>query len=643
MDSQPSTPNSQPALALIGAGYWGKNLARNFNALGALHTLCDASPATLATYGADYATVQKVLQFDDVLNDPAITRVAIAAPAALHYDLARAALLAGKDVFVEKPLCLDAVQGQDLVALAAKYGRILMVGHLLQYHPCVQKIQSLLADGDLGKLHYVTSNRLNLGKIRREENALWSFAPHDISVILSLAGGRVPQRISCAGESYLTNGVADTTLTAMRFAGGVRAHIFVSWLNPFKEQKLTVVGSNGMVVFDDTLPWPGKLLLHRNYLTWANGQDPMPSKTRGEPVVVTESEPLRAECAHFLECCDQRRTPRTDGAEGLRVLRVLEAAQQSLENDGEAVSLSPVPRPPSSGISPSPALRPPSSSFSASDGEKVARPDEVSLGAGDRAGLRSPSQPSTLNSQPLTDYYVHPTAVVDDGAVIGEGTKVWHFGHVMKGAQIGRRCVFGQNVNVDGGTVIGNNVKIQNNVSVYTGVVIEDDVFLGPSCVLTNVTNPRSQVNRHRLYEKTLLRRGCTIGANATIVCGITIGRYAFVAAGSVVTKDVPDYALVQGNPARPQGWMSRHGHRLSDPDAEGVMRCPESGLRYKLVSEPSTLNHQSSIASAKEDQPSTILRCLDLDEESALPESMTAGKRSYDDFKQTVYGAGAA
>jgi UDP-2-acetamido-3-amino-2,3-dideoxy-glucuronate N-acetyltransferase len=186
----------------------------------------------------------------------------------------------------------------------------------------------------------------------------------------------------------------------------------------------------------------------------------------------------------------------------------------------------------------------------------------------------------------------------------------------MKGAQIGERCVIGQNVNIDGGTVIGNNVKIQNNVSVYTGVVIEDDVFLGPSCVLTNVSNPRSQVNRHSLYETTRLRRGCSIGANSTIVCGLTVGRYAFVAAGSVVTKDVPDYALVMGNPARKVAWMSRHGHRLEPPDSAGIMRCPESGYRYQEV-EPG------------------VLRCLDLDEESSLPSELSVGGKSYRQVKE--------
>ena len=216
----------------------------------------------------------------------------------------------------------------------------------------------------------------------------------------------------------------------------------------------------------------------------------------------------------------------------------------------------------------------------------------------------------------MSDYFKHESAYVDEGAEIGAGTKIWHFSHVMKGARIGERCVFGQNVNVDGGVAIGNNVKVQNNVSIYTGAVVEDDVFLGPSCVLTNVTNPRSQVNRHSLYEKTLIRRGATVGANATIVCGTTLGRYCFVAAGSVVTKDVPDYALVMGNPARQKGWMSRHGHVLKKPDPEGVMTCPESGFRYRL------------------EKGGASLRCLDLDENAPLPPELRQGTVGYREFK---------
>lgn len=214
------------------------------------------------------------------------------------------------------------------------------------------------------------------------------------------------------------------------------------------------------------------------------------------------------------------------------------------------------------------------------------------------------------------EYFVHETAFVDEPCEIGSGTKIWHFCHICKDAIIGRGCNLGQNVFVAGGAKIGNNVKIQNNVSLYGGVEVEDDVFLGPSCVLTNVSNPRSQVVRHKLYEKTLIRRGATVGANATIVCGIELGRYCFVAAGAVVTKNVPDYAMVAGVPAGQSGWMSRHGLPLKNPDADGVMACPESGYRYKKVE-------------------SGVLKCLDLDEEKPLPSELAVGKVPYRQMKK--------
>jgi len=213
------------------------------------------------------------------------------------------------------------------------------------------------------------------------------------------------------------------------------------------------------------------------------------------------------------------------------------------------------------------------------------------------------------------DYFVHESAYVDQPCQIGKGTKIWHFCHIMKDCRIGENCIFGQNVLVAGGVVIGNNVKVQNNVAIYTGTVVEDDVFLGPSCVLTNVTNPRSQVVRHGLYEETVLRRGTTVGANATIVCGIELGRYCFIAAGAIVTKNVPDYALMIGAPARQKGWMSRHGVPLENADSKGIMICPESGFQYKEV-EPG------------------VLRCLDLDEEAPLPPEMTVGEKSYRELK---------
>ena len=213
----------------------------------------------------------------------------------------------------------------------------------------------------------------------------------------------------------------------------------------------------------------------------------------------------------------------------------------------------------------------------------------------------------------MSDHFQHDTAVIDAGAVIGAGTKIWHFAHVCEGAKIGRDCSFGQNTMVGSGVVIGNNVKVQNNVAIYTGTEVEDDVFLGPSCVLTNVTNPRSQVVRRGLYETTRIRRGATVGANATLVCGITLGRYSFVAAGAVVVRDIPDYGFVLGVPGRLAGWMSRHGHLL-EFDESGTAACPESGYRYRL------------------DQG--VVTCLDLDEEATLPQELSVGTVTYDQYK---------
>jgi UDP-2-acetamido-3-amino-2,3-dideoxy-glucuronate N-acetyltransferase len=211
-------------------------------------------------------------------------------------------------------------------------------------------------------------------------------------------------------------------------------------------------------------------------------------------------------------------------------------------------------------------------------------------------------------------YFIHESSYVDDGVEIGPGTKIWHFCHVQSGAKLGSKCILGQNVNIGNNVVIGDNVKIQNNVSVYEGTTIEDDVFLGPSCVLTNVSNPRSQVLRHSLYEKTLIRRGATVGANATIVCGITLGRYCFIAAGAVVTRDVPDYAFIVGVPGKQKGWMSRHGHPLK-PGPDGLLTCPESGFRFRETSPG-------------------VLTCLDLNEEEPLPESLAKGKLDYRTIK---------
>lgn len=215
----------------------------------------------------------------------------------------------------------------------------------------------------------------------------------------------------------------------------------------------------------------------------------------------------------------------------------------------------------------------------------------------------------------MSQYFAHQSAIVDNGATIGAKTRIWHFAHIFAKAVIGRNCSLGQNTMIANNVRIGDNVKIQNNVAVYEGTIVEDDVFLGPSCVLTNVSNPRSQVVRRNLYEKTLIQRGATVGANATIVCGITLGRYCFIGAGAVVAKSVPDYALIMGVPGIQKGWMSRHGHILKSPSSEGIMVCPESQYRYQVSTSGS-------------------LKCLDLGEEEELPATLSSGEKRYDQFK---------
>ncbi|MDF2549494.1 MAG: hypothetical protein K0S07_561 [Chlamydiales bacterium] len=321
-------------VALVGVGRWGKNIARNLQALNALHTICDTNHHS-ALSKQDYPDVALTSDYQAVLDHPKIKQVMIATPPISHYELAKRALFAGKDVYVEKPLCLNYKEGQELIEIAHRLGRILMVGHLLHYHPYVRKVQEMVGSAEIGKVQYIVSNRLNLGSFRLEENALWNFAPHDISVILSLVGFQLPEKVRCTGASYISKGIVDKSLTTLSFADDVRAHIYVSWLNPFKEQKLTVVGSSGMLVFDDTQDWDHKLTLYRNLVTWVDETIPISNEAIPEPIIVPRLEPLREECRHFLDCCYQRVSPKTDGVEGLRVLQVLEAAQASLNEDGE--------------------------------------------------------------------------------------------------------------------------------------------------------------------------------------------------------------------------------------------------------------------------------------------------------------------
>jgi UDP-2-acetamido-3-amino-2,3-dideoxy-glucuronate N-acetyltransferase len=334
------------------------------------------------------------------------------------------------------------------------------------------------------------------------------------------------------GGYYLHQRIADVTTTHFEFPSGLHAHIFVSWLHPFKEQKLVVVGDARMAVFDDARDWPEKLLLYPHHIQWTNGI-PVPAKAEPGQVEIPAEEPLRRECLHFLECMTNGRGPVTDGQEGLRVLRILNASQRSLDENGKKIRF---------------------------DGKGVR--EKV------RGGSASGIEPGA---------FVHDTAVVDPGAVVEAGTKIWHFSHVLSGSKIAERCNIGQNVVIGPDVTIGKNCKIQNNVSVYKGVTLEDGVFCGPSMVFTNIYNPRAEISKMDQVRPTLAKKGATIGANATIVCGTTLGRCSFVGAGAVVTRNVPDHALVLGNPAKQIGWMCECGERLSDD-----LECLACGRQYE-------------------------------------------------------------
>lgn len=318
----------QPYLTVIGVGYWGKNLVRNYAQLGVLHSVCDSNQELLKQCQAEHNVPQTFTDYKEALKDDAVKAVAIAAPAVVHYEIVKAALLAGKDVFVEKPLALNVADAEELISIAATHNRILMVDHILQFHPAIIKLKDLIHTGVLGKLQYVYSNRLNIGKLRSEENILWSFAPHDISVILSLVEEQ-PKRVNAFGQDYLQENVYDTTMTMMTFSNRLRAHIFVSWLHPFKEQKLVVVGDTKMAVFND-VEEENKLVLYSHKVQWVH-RVPVASKGQFEAVPLEKKEPLKEACLHFLDCVATRKQPRTDGKEALAVLKVLHQAQEELD------------------------------------------------------------------------------------------------------------------------------------------------------------------------------------------------------------------------------------------------------------------------------------------------------------------------
>jgi len=486
-------------VALVGCGTWGKNLLRCLGERVAI--VCDPDPeAREWAYTSRPGDLWVTEHLEAVLENPEVKAVVIAAPPVDHFPIAFRCLGRGKHVFVEKPLSLTVAQGKILVEEAERRGLVLMVGHLMRYHPGFQKLQELIKSGQLGKLRYLYAVRGKLGGVRREPDVLWSFAPHDISMILALVG-LMPFRVQAMGGAYLHPGVPDVTAVDLDF-GHVQANLFVNWLHPVKEQRLVVVGDEGIAVFrdgagDDTLiVYPYEV----------DGREPVP----GEPyqVQVARTEPLANEVRHFLDCIDDYGQPLTDGAEGLRVLQVLEDAQLSMKEGLPTFGC-------------------------------TAHEDDW---------LDRLTRALECECEPEPSYTVHPLAEVETDD-IGEGTVIWRWTHIMPGAKIGRDCMIGQGCFVGRNVVIGDYCRIQNGAQLFEGVTLGKYVFIGPGVVFTNDRYP--MVSEEYRLEKTLVQSGANIGANATIRCGVTIGGAAMIGAGAVVTKDVPDTQTWAGNPAR--------------------------------------------------------------------------------------------
>jgi len=512
-------------ICVIGAGRWGRNHIKTLEGLGCLAGVVEAEEQTLGGIRQEYPNVRTFTSVQDAITED-FDGFVVATPAETHYEIAALIISNKKPALVEKPLALTATEARQLKELAEENGVNLMVGHVLLFHPAIRKIKELVKSGKIGKLQYIYSNRLNLGTVRIEENILWSFAPHDISIFQYLIDS-FPVEVVSRGGAFLQPKLHDSTMTVLTYPDNVVGHIFVSWLHPYKEHRLVLIGSKGMLSFDDASE-AKELFFYEKGIDWVQGE---PIKREGPTEVIPYDRrmPLAEELEYFINHTEGAPIEVAGARDAVEVLDILELATKSLRTERETG---------------------PSSH---------------------RAG------------QP---FFVHTSSYVDENAAIGEGTKVWHFSHIQAGARIGKQCSIGQNVSIGANVVIGDHAKIQNNVSVYEGVTLEDYVFCGPSMVFTNITDPRAKYPQRgsEHYRPTRVKLGASIGANATIVCGNTIGRHAMIGAGAVITKDVLDYALMTGAPATRVGWVCECGQVL--PVISSGTTCPRCGRKYRLEDE---------------------------------------------------------
>ena len=510
-------------ICVVGAGRWGKNHIKTLHKLGCLAGIVEADPDTRNGFQDKYPDVKTFATARDAIKED-FDGFTVATPAETHFEIAKFIISHKKHILVEKPITLKGSEARYLKKFAEENGVNLMVGHLLLFHPAIRKIKELIENGKIGKLEYIYSNRLNLGTVRTEENILWSFAPHDISVFQFFIGS-LPVEVISRGGAFLQPHIHDSSMTILTYPGNIVGHIYVSWLHPFKEHRMVVIGSKGMFSYEDSSD-DKNILFYEKGIDWIQGE---PIKRDGPTEVIPYEKkmPLTEELKYFAEHTNGDPVETADAQNGVEVLEILEKASESLLTGGSQKS------------------------------EVRGRKSEV----GDQR------------------FFAHHSAEIDEKVTIGPGTKIWHFSHILSGSNIGKNCNIGQNVLIGPDVTIGKQCKIQNNVSVYKGVTLEDGVFCGPSMVFTNIYNPRAEIRKMDQVRPTLVKKGATIGANATIVCGITIGRYAFIEAASLVNKDVPDYALVVGNPAKQIGWACECGERLTDD-----LECNSCDNQYEKI-----------------------------------------------------------
>lgn len=529
--------SSKPHVAVLGATGSGGNLLRILSHLGHTVLVCEPDADLRARIAKGYPKFPKVSSEAEVFSQKSIAAVCIAGPIEQRAALTKQALAAGKHVLVDRPLLCADSEAETLYEQARRAQRILMSAHMLNYHPAFLAMARLLRDGSLGKARYIYVERTHHAHFRREEHAVYGFSPNDLAMVLDLADVN-PAGITAVGPSR-REGVADHTTLHLDFPSGLQAHLFHSWMHPFRRHQLVIVGSKQTAVFDETRPWEDKLRLYKS-----TRNTDLPSEWDDDHIAVdlTGREPLRGLCERFLDLVAQGDETHAQARLTRRVTQTLNAGLRSLQDRNSRYDLP---------------------DLSAED----TLPGGIPVAALEQARRTAAA---------TMDHFIHPTAVVDDGVTLGSGSRVWHFAHILTGAQLGEGVVVGQNVMIGQDVEVGARCKIQNNVSVVQGVTLEDEVFVGPSVVFTNVAVPRAAISRKDQFINTRIKTGASLGANSTVRCGVSIGRYSFVEAGAHVTEDVPDHAMVAGAPAQFIDWICVCGHILSKK-----MSCNECGKAY--------------------------------------------------------------